>query len=312
MLGWVDFEVTDLGIETDRIGGADRYEVAVNASEEGFPEGAETVYLASGEVFPDALSAAPAAANADGPILLTSGQSVPASVRAEIERLDPTNIVIVGGTATVSNRVVIELAALGKITRIGGADRYEASRNIAEAAFPDGAPVAVIATGSTYADALSAGAALDGRGPVILVDGSRSQLDGPTTELLEELDVAEIVVVGGTSSVSGGIASDASKLASTVRLGGADRYEASRSINEYFFESADRVLLATGEKFADALSGSGLAPKLDAPLFTTPGNCIPVATLNQITELGATRVTLLGGEATLTVAVEDLTTCGVG
>ncbi|WP_291042940.1 ExeM/NucH family extracellular endonuclease [Herbiconiux sp.] len=312
VLGWVEFEVTDLGIEVDRIGGADRYEVAVNTSKEGFPEGADTVYLSSGQVFPDALSAAPAAALADGPILLTTAATVPATVRAEIERLDPTNIVIVGGTSSVSNRVVIELAALGKVSRIGGADRYEASRNVAARTFPDGADVAVLATGSTFADALSAGAAVDGAGPVILVKGTAGQLDEATTLLLEELDVSEIVIAGGPASVSPGIASDAGKIATTVRLGGADRYEASRSINAHFFESADRVLLATGQKFADALTGSAFGPRIDAPLFTTRGDCVPVETLDAILELGATRVTLLGGPASLTVAVEDLTTCGVG
>ncbi|MFB2586552.1 cell wall-binding repeat-containing protein, partial [Herbiconiux liukaitaii] len=97
--------------------------------------------------------------------------------------------------------------------------------------------------------------------------------------------------------------------ADTTRLGGADRYEASRTINAAFFDTADHVLLATGLKFSDALAGSAYAPTIDAPLFTVKGDCIPAETLAQIEELGATKVTLLGGTATLSQSVEDLVAC---
>ncbi|MFB2555238.1 cell wall-binding repeat-containing protein [Herbiconiux liangxiaofengii] len=294
---------------TDRIAGADRYEVAVNASKAGFPEGASTVYLASGATFPDALSAAPAAAVADAPILLTPAGALPSVVSAELARLNPSEVVIVGGPNSVSTAIEDTLRASRTVTRIGGADRYEASRAIAAAAFPEGAAKAVLATGSTFPDALSAGAGIAEQGPVILVNGGAGSLDAATKSLLTSLGVTDIVIAGGPASVSPGIEADAATLGSTVRLAGADRYEASREINAYFFTSADRVLVATGAGFADALAGSALAPRLDAPLFTVPGTCVPAETLSQIRGLGATRVTLLGGLNTLTVAVEELAPC---
>jgi 5'-nucleotidase len=169
--------------------------------------------------------------------------------------------------------------------------------------------VAVLATGRTFADALSAGAALDGAGPVILVDGEQPKLDADTKALLTDLGVDDIVIAGGTAAVSSGIYEDSWSVTHTVRLGGADRYAASRTINAHFFEEADRVLIATGVNFPDALAGSALGPQVDAPLFTVPGTCIPADTLAQIRELGAERVTLLGGTATLSEAVADLTVC---
>ncbi|MFB2583007.1 cell wall-binding repeat-containing protein [Herbiconiux sp. P15] len=301
-----------VALDADRIAGADRYEVSVNTSKEGFPDGADTVYVVSGEKFPDALSAAPAAATDDAPILLTTAASLPPVVLAELERLDPSSIVVVGGTSSVTPAVQTALEKVAPVSRLGGADRFAASRAVAGDAFPDGAPLAVLAAGATFPDALSAGAALDGTGPLILVDGSASGLDDATVALMARLGVAEIVVAGGESSVSAGVFDDASRIATTVRLGGADRYEASRSINEYFFETADRVLLATGANFPDALSGSALAPRIDAPLFTVPGDCVPAETLEQILALGASRVTLLGGEKTLSPAVENLTVCAAG
>jgi putative cell wall-binding protein len=301
-----------VGPAVDRIGGADRYEVAVNTSKDGFPDGASTVYVASGATFPDALSAAPAAAVADAPVLLTTSDALPASVKAEITRLAPEKIVIVGGKNSVSAAVETELAKIGTVSRIGGADRFAASLAIAKAAFPDGAAKAVLATGRNFPDALSAGAAIGAQGPVILVDGAAGGLDDATTALLTDLGVTEIAIAGGENSVSPGIQADAEAITSTVRLGGADRYAASQSINAHFFTTADRVLLATGANFPDALAGSALAPKVGGPLFTVPGTCIPAETLAQLTALGATRVTLLGGENTLSPAVEALTPCLVG
>jgi putative cell wall-binding protein len=295
--------------EVDRIGGADRFEVSVNTSKAGWADGSSTVYVASGEVFPDALSAASAATVAGAPILLTRSDALPAAVRDEIVRLGATDIVIVGGSNTIRPGVEAELKKLGTVTRIGGADRFEASRNIAEHAFPDGAEVAVLATGLTFPDALSAGAAVAGRGPVILVNGGAAGLDAATKQLLTDLGVDEIAVAGGTVSVSAGIQSDAAAIAPTVRLGGADRFEASRAINAHFVTSAETVLLATGSNFPDALSGSAYGPRIGAPLFTVHGDCIPAETLDQITALGAEQITLLGGPSTLTPAVEQLQTC---
>ncbi|NQX35427.1 cell wall-binding repeat-containing protein [Herbiconiux sp. VKM Ac-2851] len=297
------------GPSVDRIAGADRYEVSAATSAAGFPSGSDTVYIASGQAFPDALSAAPAATIAGAPVLLTLGDRIPAPVLAELKRLDPSKIVIVGGTDAVGKKVETELGTIGDVTRIGGADRFAASRSVAEASFPDGAEVAVLATGRTFPDALSAGAAVKGTGPVILIDGTASSLDSATTALLTKLGVKTIVIAGGTDAVSAGVETAAAKLATATRLGGEDRYASSRAINAFFIEKADRVVLATGANFPDALSGSAFAPAVDAPLFTVQTDCIPAETLTQITALGATQVTLLGGTTVLSPAVESLTAC---
>ncbi|MDO9397995.1 MAG: cell wall-binding repeat-containing protein [Herbiconiux sp.] len=293
----------------DRVSGVDRYASAVEASKAGWSQGAETVYVVSGEVFPDALSATPAAASDDAPILLVQRGGIPESVQAELDRLSPASIIIVGGTDSVSPEVESALSEQAEVSRIAGDNRYETSREIAAAAFPEGSSVAVVAAGANFADALSAGAAVGSDGPVVLVDGTQTGLDEATTALLTELGSDAIDVVGGNLSVSDGILADAKQIATAERLGGIDRYDSSRMINAAFFDTADRVLLATGVTFPDALAGSALAARVDAPLFTVPGTCVPAKTLEQIAQLGATHVTLLGGELTLTPAVGELTAC---
>lgn len=102
--------VIEKGGNVVRISGSNRYETCVRVSEQAFPNGANTVYVVSGTSFPDALCVAPLASN--GPILLTDPNRLPPEVAAEIRRLKPKKVVIVGGLASVSNTVEAELGQL--------------------------------------------------------------------------------------------------------------------------------------------------------------------------------------------------------
>ena len=238
------------------------------------------------------------------------GSTIPATVSSEIARLDPERIVIVGGPVSVTPAVETQLGTMTEsVERIGGANRYEVSRNIAASVF-DSADRAYLATGANFPDALAAGAVGGSIGaPVVLVNGSASTLDAATTTLLEDLGVTSLRIAGGPVSVSPGIETAAGLIAPTVRLDGADRYAAARSINADAYTSADRVFLATGLNFPDALAGSVLAATNDAPLFVVKTNCVDQATLDAIESLGASEVTLLGGVNSLSTAVEELTPC---
>ena len=91
------------GATMERWAGADRYATAAAISLKTYPQGATTAYLASGASYPDALAGAPVAAHAGAPLLLTSRDCIPASTFAELTRLGATNIVLLGGTAAVSD-----------------------------------------------------------------------------------------------------------------------------------------------------------------------------------------------------------------
>ncbi|WP_291041771.1 cell wall-binding repeat-containing protein [Herbiconiux sp.] len=298
----------------DRVAGADRFEVAVNISERAYPSGAYTVFVATGANYPDALSAGPAAARFGAPLLLTRSDALPSSVRAEIERLQPGRIVVVGGTNSVSGAVFDQLKGIQANTeRIAGADRYEVSRTLSEYAFGAQTETAYVATGANFPDALSAGAAAaNSYGPVLLVNGKASSLDAATIATLTDLGVKNVVIAGGPNSVTPGIEASLASVAgitSVVRDGGADRFAASANINNRAFPTASRAFLATGLKFPDALAGSAWAGAIGAPLYVVNSSCVPQATLSAMSAQGVTHVTLLGGTATLTTAVESLTAC---
>ncbi|MFL0713393.1 MAG: cell wall-binding repeat-containing protein [Microcella pacifica] len=140
-----------------------------------FSPGEGVVYVATGQGFADALSAAAAAAYLDAPLLLTAPTSLPSVIKTEIVRLKPQTIIIVGGTSVVSTGVENALKKLAPtVERQAGSDRYTTSRIVSREAFEaDGATTAFVATGSGFADALAAASAAGSMGaPVVLVDGS--------------------------------------------------------------------------------------------------------------------------------------------
>lgn len=297
-----------------RIAGADRYATSVAFSKSAFPSGASVVYLASGENFPDGLAAGPAAGAQGGPVLLTAKASVPSSVRSEIARLKPSKIVIVGGTASISAAAASQLKGLAaSIVRVSGADRYATSAAVALSAFPKGASTVYLANGNTFPDALSAaGAAGADKAPVLLVNGSASTLSASTTQVLKKLGVTSIKVLGGTASVSTGIANAAAKLGHTTRLAGADRYATSAAVAEATAgaDAWKTANVVSGANFADALSVGAVAAAGGHPILLAQYQGL---TSRESTDLGSrsvAKVDVLGGYASLSWAVGGLQVAG--
>jgi putative cell wall-binding protein len=96
-----------------RIAGADRYATAVDLSASTFAANSVgTVYVASGTSFPDGLSAGPVAGRQGSPLLLVPSNFLPSSVAAELRRLDPKRVIIVGGSSVVNDTVRRQIVAL--------------------------------------------------------------------------------------------------------------------------------------------------------------------------------------------------------
>ncbi|HEY9478104.1 MAG TPA: cell wall-binding repeat-containing protein, partial [Microbacteriaceae bacterium] len=268
------------------------------------------VYIATGTNYPDALSAAPAAAHQGGPLLLVQPNELPSNVKTELKRLAPHKIVVAGGTGVVSTAVYNALKSIQpNIKRLQGTDRYATSRAITEYAFPRATSV-YLATGSNFPDALSAGAAAGASAaPVLLANGAAKSLDAATVSLIKATQATKVYIAGGTGVVSTGIENQLRGLATVKRLSGADRYSTSVAVNAGSFTHASAAYLATGTSFPDALAGAALAGHKAAPLYIVLRNCIPQSTLDSILSLGVTNVTLLGGTGVLTTALNRLTLC---
>ncbi|WP_322133886.1 cell wall-binding repeat-containing protein [Antiquaquibacter oligotrophicus] len=195
--------------DVTRIGGANRYDVSAAISATTFPAGVATAYVATGSSFPDALSGAAPAGSSGAPVLLVKTTSIPASVAAELERLAPSDIVVLGGTASVSTGVETQLASYtdGSVERVAGANRYEVSAALSAESYAPGVPVAYIATGKNFPDALSgAPAAAAQDGPVLLVN--QDTIPAGVAQELLRLRPATIVILGGSASVPSKVESD--------------------------------------------------------------------------------------------------------
>ncbi len=143
------------GTYQGRIAGADRFATAVAASKAltlASNQTRNTVVLANANSWSDVLAATPLADQLNTTVLYTNKDSFPKSTSDELKRLaglsgnqKVTKILIVGGTAVVSEKVVDQLATLGfenynhtvpvlgiptggftyEVDRISGADRFE-------------------------------------------------------------------------------------------------------------------------------------------------------------------------------------------
>ena len=195
--------------------------------------------------------------------------------------------------------------------RLVGAATSNSAFDLSSAtAVAGGATIAYVATGHNFPDALSAApAAASIDGPVVLVPGLAGSVDAATIDLLDDLGIETVKIVGSAMAVSAGVEAGLDSQFDVVRLQGANRYGTAIAVNLDAFDTAPTVYLATGENFPDALAGAARAGYEGRPLFISQQQCIPTAIMDAITTLNPGRIVLLGGTPALSTRVEDLETC---
>lgn len=292
-----------------RLAGADRYATAAAISAASYPAGVAAVYVATGADYPDALAAGPAATRAGGPVLLVTGNRIPAATVQELQRLRPARIVVLGGPGVVSDGVLAALqpyAGAGGVNRLAGADRYATAAAVSAATFPTGVPVAYVSTGTAFPDALTGGVAA-GRegGPLLLVQPNR--LPAVTAGELSRLRPGRIVVLGGTGAVNDGVLTALQPYATSgtvTRLAGIDRYETALAISRATTPGpVSTVYVATGRAFADGLAGSPPGARAGVPLLIVNPAGLSPSVAAELRRLNPTRIVVLGGTGAVPDAV---------
>lgn len=297
------FRVTD----RSRVAGAGRLETAAAVSATTFAAGVSAALIATAGDFADALCGGPAAAVVGGPVLLTAGQRLPVVTADELRRLQPAEIVILGGTRAVPVTVEDDLRALdlGPVRRIAGTSRFATAAGIADAFFATGVPVVYLATGSAFPDALAGGAAAAALGgPMLLV--TRDAVPPETAEALRGLQPAGVVVLGGERAVSEQVRAELSRIAGVdaTRVAGADRFGTAAAVSAAVFAPSTEVaLIATGADYPDALAGVPAAAVHEAPLLLTTRDALPEVTAAELRRLAPSRIIVLGGPGAVSDAV---------
>ena len=284
----------------ERLFGDNRFETALEVSRQGW-DTAETVVLARSHEYADALAGVPLAYQMDAPILLTRPGSLHTSTGEEIERLGASKVIVLGGTAAIGNEVVEELEAMDiTVERIAGENRYETAAKIAKIVAPDGVNQAVVVSGENYPDALSVApfAANEGM-PILLTREER--IHDFTLEALEDLGVESTMVIGGPNAVNEDVMN---QLPDPTRLMGENRYETNIRILEHFDYETNGYFAATGQDFADALTGAVLAAKHDTGIMLVH-RVVPEGQKEFLVNRDAGYMAILGGETAISQEVGD-------
>ncbi|PMC60170.1 N-acetylmuramoyl-L-alanine amidase [Finegoldia magna] len=82
----------------------------------------------------------------------------------------------------------------------------------------------------------------------------------------------------------------------TTRVAGSDRIQTSVEVSKKYYESADTVIIANYEQFADSLSASALSKALKAPILLVKKDQLDSVVAQEIKRLGAKNVIVIGGE----------------
>lgn len=247
-----------------RIAGQNRYESAAKISREQFTN-AKKVIVVNAQKYADALSATTLS---DGKysILYTEKDSLPTATRNEIQRLSPVEVYLLGGQQSISAGIENILKKYSdKVTRIAGRDRYETSAKVAAMSNKKNV---VIASGENFSDPLYASSyAYSNNAKILLSSGKTLSRQTRDYLLRNKSSIGKVTVVGGEQSISSAtvryIQSVTGKNVS--RISGRNRYDGSVKVANSM--NKDKVFIASGEDFADALAISPLAQKLNAPIL---------------------------------------------
>jgi putative cell wall-binding protein len=152
---------------------------------ETFNAAVPAVFVATGQAFPDALAAGPAAIKTRGPVLLTMGSSLPQATRDALEELRPAKIYVLGGTGAISSGVQSQLQAYTAqpVVRLAGATRYETAAKVSSHFFGSSVPSVYLARGDDFRDALAAVSPAGRAGSPLLLVGRNSLPDVVADEL---------------------------------------------------------------------------------------------------------------------------------
>ena len=261
---------------SERLAGQDQFQTARAISEEFNSGTIQDVIIASGNNFPDALSASVLAKKLNAPILLVNSKVQGSNeafnyISQHLSKMGTVHII--GGMGIVSSDFDVHLKRLGydpqHIDRIGGDDLYDTNLLIAhKLAVVKNTPV-VIASGENFPDALSISSIASSKGWPILLVGKNFLAQGIKDYILQQ-QPSQIYIVGGTGVVSEAVKMQVQFLVpqtSITRLAGKDQFDTNALVIQTFVPNPKNIYLATGLNFADALAGSVLAAKMGDPII---------------------------------------------
>lgn len=247
-----------------RVYGSNRFETALTAADaikgQSGADKFDSIIIACGMEYPDALSGSYLAYVTGAPILLAH-ESNAAQIREYVGKNIRQNgtVYLLGGTAALSDEVAEGLQNC-VVRRVWGDNRFLTNLAVLKQAKVTGGEI-LVCTGLNYADCLSAAAV---KKPILMV---YNDLLPEQKQYLETLTDCHFTIIGGENAVSKEIAKELKAYGTVDRIGGADRCETSVLIAQRYFQDPENAVLAYALNFPDGLSGGPLAISMNAPLL---------------------------------------------
>ena len=199
-----ELKAFDADKDVERIAGKDRYGTSEMVARRviGITGKKNTAVVASGQVFPDALSVGTFASRDGYPILLVKKDLIPSQIQRVIKDLDIDKVYIAGGTDTISKAAEAKLPKV--IERMAGKNRYETSVAIAKSKF-QGSKEAFVASGQQFADALVI-SPISGKYnlPTLLVSTNVNS-NREVKRYIQETKIGKLTAIGGERYVPSAI-----------------------------------------------------------------------------------------------------------
>lgn len=187
-------------------------------------------------------------------------------------------------------------AAVGKVTRTSGTDRYSTAASIAIFNWENGSDNIVLASGEGYADGLSASTLAKKLDAPILLTTS-DMLSKDAENAISMLKPKNIYIVGGTASISEEIRNNLKNKCNIIELGGNTRYETNIKVANKLVElgvNPDNVLAASGEGFSDAISAVPVAASKGEILLLVNNDEASIKSTIRFLKGNKSKVTVIG------------------
>ena len=287
--------------------GSDRYETAVKISKEGWKNGSDKVVIINGDVSIDGIISTPLATTYNAPILLVEKNNVPNSVKSELKRLNPKDIIIIGDENAISKTTANQIKSTvnASQTRLNGSNRYETSLLIAKEIDKnhDVEKVYITNANGGEVDALTIAAkAGQDKQPIILTD--KNSITDNTYKWLKSEDLQNAYFIGGPQMISTNVINKVNDITkdnvTNNRVYGADRHETNANVIKKFYtdDELEAVLVAKSDVLVDALAAGPLAANLKSPILITPKTYVSAYHKENLEAKSANKVYKIGGGLT--------------
>ncbi len=264
-----------------------------------------TVVLANGWSSADsavasALAALESDSSSDAVVLYASRRALSQDVADFIEDHQPSEVILIGGTAALSSGVeadVIELVGSSAVRRVEGSDRFDTAAK----AVPSTATTYIVANGHSPADTGVAAALAATRTDAAVLLATADSLTEPTERIIREQTPSAVEFVGGTAVLSASLIDRVLELIPALprvpRHSGASRTDTAAAAAP---NRSTTVVIANGWSPADmGVAAAYAAITSGAAVLYSQTSALTTPTESRIRALQPRAIVLVGGSAAL-------------